>query len=134
MILAFLLFSLLVAVSSVATNDVVTLDTKNFADTLKNRDDDMGWMVKFYAPWCGHCKKLAPTWTELAKSSDGEFGVGSLDCTTSQPICTQYKIRGYPTLKFIKDNKMYAYQGARSVEALKEFATRTYQDAEVTDL
>ena len=92
----------------------------------------MGWMVKFYAPWCGHCKKLAPTWDKLAKAADGAFGVGSMDCTTSQPICSQYKIKGYPTLKFIKDDKMYAYQGARSLEALTEFATSTYKDAEST--
>jgi hypothetical protein len=57
-----------------------------------------------------------------------------MDCTTSQPICTQYKIKGYPTLKFIKDNKMFAYQGARSLEALTEFATKTYKDAESTEM
>ena len=85
--------------------------------------------------FAGHCKKLVPTWDKLAEAAqDQGFRVGSMDCTTSQPICSQYKVKGYPTLKFIKDNKMFAYQGARSLEALTEFATSSYSKAESTDM
>ena len=121
---------LLAFIATVFASSVKTLSTKNFAETMKSDD---GWMVKFYAPWCGHCKKLAPTWDKLADAAVG-FGVGSMDCTTSQPICSQYKIRGYPTIKYVKDKKMYAYQGARNVEGFTEFATSTYANADSIDL
>jgi thiol-disulfide isomerase/thioredoxin len=46
------------------------------------------WLVKFYAPWCGHCKRLAPTWEELATKAKGSFNVAKLDCTTEKGMTT----------------------------------------------
>lgn len=49
--------------------DVVVLDSSNFNDlVLKSKDI---WMVEFYAPWCGHCKKLEPEWNEAATKLKG---------------------------------------------------------------
>jgi hypothetical protein len=48
-----LLLAFVVTVSAAASGSVVTLSTKNFVETVKNPNDDQGWMVKFYAPWCG---------------------------------------------------------------------------------
>ena len=58
--------------------------------------------VKFYAPWCGHCKRLAPTWEELAKSQKGTVRVAKMDCTATdnKQFCRDMGVRGYPTLKF----------------------------------
>ena len=47
------LLQLVIIVSVSAAPGVVPLTTKNFIETVKDRDDDMGFMVKFYAPWCG---------------------------------------------------------------------------------
>ena len=46
--------------------------------------------VKFYAPWCRHCKKLAPTWNELAKVDLNGTRVGDVDCTTQSALRAQY--------------------------------------------
>ena len=57
--------------------------------------------IKFYAPWCGHCKKLAPTWSELADElkHNQNVSIGQVDCTQAHNLCKKLEITGYPTLK-----------------------------------
>jgi thioredoxin-like negative regulator of GroEL len=75
--LVFTLFALCVLAEEAAPiSDVVDLTAATF-DQAKTGD----WLVKFYAPWCGHCKNLAPTWEELATKSKGKFNVAKIDCT-----------------------------------------------------
>ncbi|KAL6079316.1 Protein disulfide-isomerase A3 [Balamuthia mandrillaris] len=86
-----------------------------------------------YAPWCGHCKRLAPTWDELATKTEGKFNVGKVDCTVEKAVCSKLGVRGYPTIKLRNGDKLYAYQGARTVEAFKEFVNSGYNSATVAD-
>lgn len=81
------------------------------------------WFVKFYAPWCGHCRKMAPAWEELATKLKGQINVAHLDATTNPQTAKRFGIRGFPSLLFLKDGRMYEHKGSRSVEELYAFAT-----------
>lgn len=99
---------------------LLTLDDDNFEGTVATG----GFFIKFFAPWCGHCKKLAPTWDELADTfaSNEKVSIAKIDCTQSTVICKQYDVRGYPTLLWFQDGKKIAkYQGSRAHDALKEY-------------
>src|SRR5207244_3422738 len=75
------------------------------------------WFVKFYAPWCGHCKAMAPTWDILAEKHGKDLNVGNVDCADAENslVCSTYEIDGYPTLLYFRDNSYYSYGGERSL-------------------
>ncbi|CAB3375681.1 Hypothetical predicted protein [Cloeon dipterum] len=93
-------------------------------DTFHQRVRSGKHFVKFFAPWCGHCQKLAPTWEELAQSLDESLAVtvGKVDCTILRDVCIEFEVKGYPTMLWIEDGKKTEkYQGARTLEELRQF-------------
>jgi thioredoxin domain-containing protein 5 len=89
--------------------------------------------IKFYAPWCGHCKRLAPDWEKLAFSfkENPSVVIAKVDCTENREICQKYGVRGYPTLKIFRANKeLGEHNGARSLEAMTKFVTDNFVDEE----
>jgi thiol-disulfide isomerase/thioredoxin len=52
--------------------------------------------AQYFAPWCGHCKRLAPTWAELAAEfkGSGSIAIATVDCTTDRDVCTEAEVRG----------------------------------------
>ena len=81
--------------------------------------------VMFYAPWCGHCKSLAPKLKKAAKEL-ADFGVkvGAVDVEPNRNVQSQYPdIRGFPTLKFVKSAKSAEdYNGPREADAIVAFS------------
>jgi len=106
-----------------AFSHVVVLDEKNFDSVVKDASKNV--FVEFYAPWCGHCKKLAPDWEKLAAAfkSDREVVIANVDADKHKSIGEKYGVSGFPTLKFFpKDNKAgVAYEGSRDLEALVKY-------------
>eukprot|EP00088_Acartia_fossae_P060237 TRINITY_DN7208_c0_g1_i1.p1 TRINITY_DN7208_c0_g1~~TRINITY_DN7208_c0_g1_i1.p1 ORF type:complete len:398 (-),score=125.61 TRINITY_DN7208_c0_g1_i1:188-1381(-) len=105
---------------AVVNDGLHILTEKSFAGVVKEKDT----FVKFYAPWCGHCIKLAPTWDELAKvfEKDDDVKIAKIDCTEHQSICQENDVRGYPTLALFRaGRKIETYKGARSLSDLKDF-------------
>ncbi|EQC37366.1 hypothetical protein SDRG_05583 [Saprolegnia diclina VS20] len=103
---------------------VKNLDPKSFQ---KEVIEGKGvWLVEFYAPWCGHCKNLAPEWKKAAKALDGIVNVAAVDCDEHKSLAGQFGVQGFPTIKIFGDNKRAPvdYQGERSAKAIVDAGVR----------
>merc|ERR1711997_1379650 len=104
-----------------SNNAVKVVVGKNFEELVK--DPTKNVFVEFYAPWCGHCKSLAPIWDELGeKYKDHEnIVIAKMDSTLNEvPMA---KVRGFPTIKLFKagDNEMVDFKGERTLEGFVKF-------------
>lgn len=101
--------------------EVVSLNRDNFEATLKQSDL---LLVKFFAPWCGHCQKLAPEFEKAADTLSGKAVLADLDCANdiNKDICSQYSVTGYPTLIFFRNGaEQSKYSGPRSAQGIVQF-------------
>ncbi|XP_050223629.1 probable protein disulfide-isomerase A6 [Mercurialis annua] len=116
------LVSLLFGLSSVTADDVVVITGDNF-DRIVGKDRNA--LVEFYAPWCGHCKKLAPEYESLATSfkKAKSILIGKVDCDAHKSLCSKYDVSGYPAIKWFPKGSLEPkkYEGARTAESLAEF-------------
>jgi len=106
-----------------APSNTVILTDDNFDKIVK--DSNKNVLVEFYAPWCGHCKKLAPDYDKLASifSSEPDVVIAKMDATEHKTKPADYGVSGYPTLKwFPKDDKSGKdYSAGRSIEDFVNF-------------
>lgn len=80
------------------------------------------WMVKFYAPWCGACKSLAPEWAKLADwSEDLSINVGSVDVTENPGLSGRFMVSGLPTIYHVKNGIFRIYNGPRNSKSMINF-------------
>ena len=72
-----------------------------------------------FAPWCGHCKALAPEYEEAATElKDKDIALAKVDCTEQQELCQSYGVEGYPTLKVFRGlDNVSPYSGQRKAPA-----------------
>ncbi|CAJ1953422.1 unnamed protein product [Cylindrotheca closterium] len=103
--------------------EVVILDTKSFPEAIKDPSNPL-WLLKFYAPWCGHCKKIAPVLEKASLQVKGQMAIGKIDCTTEKGLCNEYKVRGYPTLKYSIDGEIDDYPLGRDQASIVKFARK----------
>jgi len=105
-----------VKVKKAATNVQVLTDS-NFDKIVLDGSKDV--LVEFYAPWCGHCKHLAPVWEKLATAFDNDANVviANIDADKYRDIGGRYDVSGFPTIKFFPkgDKTPVAYEGGREL-------------------
>ena len=80
--------------------------------------------IEFYAPWCGHCKKLEPKYKDLGKKfkKNDEVVIAKFDATENDaPL--EFEFKGFPTLFFVRaeSNEVVLYEGEREVKAMAKF-------------
>lgn len=75
---------------------------------------------------CGHCKKLAPIWTQLAAEMRGKLNIAEVDCEQNSGLCRSQGIAGYPMLYYYgqRGHGKTEYTGNRKLEMLKAFSEK----------
>ncbi|XP_009799259.1 protein disulfide-isomerase-like [Nicotiana tabacum] len=114
------LFAVCVAVEE--KEHVLTLDHTNFTDVVSNHNFIV---VEFYAPWCGHCQKLAPEYEKAASvlsSHDPPIVLAKIDASdeANRGLATQYQLKGFPTIKIFRNggNNIQEYNGPREADGI----------------
>jgi protein disulfide-isomerase A1 len=116
--LGFGLFAALTA--AVSASDVVQLTKDTFDEFMTTNDLVLG---EFFAPWCGHCKALAPEYEEAATTlKEKNIKLAKVDCTEEADLCQKYGVEGYPTLKVFRGlDNIAPYSGQRKAGAITSF-------------
>jgi len=112
---------------------------KSFNDIVLDTTKDV--LLEFYAPWCGHCKKLIPVYEELANKFEKfpNLVIAKIDATANA-IPEEYAVSGFPTILFFRanDKKPLTYEGNRELDDLVKFvvdnASNEIKIEEKTDL
>jgi len=112
------------------TKPVTIIVGKNF-DSIAY-DSEKAVLVEFYAPWCGHCKQLAPTWEKLGEAfADRDDIVVAMSDATANEF-DDVEVQGFPTIKYFPkgEKKIVDYNGGRDLDALKKFLENDGQEVE----
>lgn len=103
---------------ALGSESVLTLTESNFDETVNNAEISL---VKFYAPWCGHCKHLAPEFEKAAQqlaTNDPPVVLAKVDCTEEKSLGDRFEVRGYPTLYVFRNGKKSEYKGPRDAAGI----------------
>ena len=112
------------AAAVAAKSAVLDLIPSNFDDVVLKSGKPT--LVEFFAPWCGHCKNLAPVYEELASSLEyakDKVQIAKVDADAERDLGKRFGIQGFPTLKFFDgvSDKPTDYNGGRDLDSLANF-------------
>lgn len=84
-------------------------------------------MIYLDAPWCGHCKALAPEYSAAAKKLKDKGSLVKLakvDATVEEELAFKHAVKGYPTLKFFRNEQPIDFGGERDSDAIVNWCLR----------
>lgn len=121
---ALILSSLALIGAAQASSSVLDLLPSTFDDIVLKSGKPA--LVEFFAPWCGHCKTLAPVYEELAEKfafATDKVTIAKVDADEHKTLGRRFGVQGFPTLKWFdgKSEEPTDYNGARDLESLAAF-------------
>ncbi|CAJ0927683.1 unnamed protein product, partial [Mesorhabditis belari] len=112
----------LLLLSVYASDDVIVYGDSSWDDGIKQHEVAL---VKFYAPWCGHCKRMAPEYEKAAtklKANDPPIALIKVDCTIDKETCDKFGVQGFPTLKIFRNGEVSQdYDGPREADGIIKY-------------
>ena len=111
-----LLILSLLCILGLSLSKVAVLTDDNFDGYLQKNDVVL---VEFYAPWCGHCKKLEPEYDAASEQLGPDEGkLAKVDATVEKKVGERFKIQGYPSLKLFRNGNPSDYEGGRTAASI----------------
>ncbi|KAI5461223.1 thioredoxin-like protein [Mariannaea sp. PMI_226] len=111
------------AVTATAKSAVIDLLPKNFDKIVL--ESGKPTLVEFFAPWCGHCKTLAPVYEQLATAfqHSDKVQIAKVDADAHRELGKRFGVQGFPTLKWFdgKSDTPTDYKSGRDLDSLTEF-------------
>jgi len=103
-------------------SDVLDLTPSNFKSIV---DTQPLMLVEFFAPWCGHCKALAPHYEEAATAlKDKNIKLAKVNCVDEADLCQEHGVQGYPTLRVFRNGEHSDYTGPRKTDGIVSYMVK----------
>ncbi len=87
-----------------ANTNIVKISSASFSQQVLASTKPV--LVDFWAPWCGPCRRLAPTISELADQYQGRLVVGKVNIDDEPGLAEKYGVEGIPAVIIFKDGKV----------------------------
>lgn len=108
------------------------LDQTQFTRQVSSTKDP--WIIKFFSPYCPHCRHMADAWSEMAGQMKNRINIGEVNCEVEVRFCREGGIVAFPTIKYIEGPLQIEYEGLRGVGDLVVFADSALASRNIPEL
>ena len=125
------------SIFTLATLTTMAFGLELTSDTWDEQTAGKTVFVKFFAPWCGHCKAMKPDWDALMTEYEGSetILVADVDCINSgKDLCSKVGVQGFPTIKHGDPTNLEDYKGGRDADSLQKFASELKPSCNVVSM